>query len=79
MIFLWDEYIFFESEEEKKEINLLELRIKTSLIKENTIPQTWIALLGSYRPLYSFSWAEHLLKHEWSDDIKKIIKVQLNY
>ncbi len=73
-----NEYVFFESEEEKKEINLLELQVKTLLIKGNTVPQTWIALLGSYRPLYSFSWAEHLLKHEWSDEIKKIIKIQLN-
>ena len=72
-----NEYIYFESENEKQNIKLLQEEIKISLKKNDTISQTKIAILGAYRPLSSFEWANDLLKLKWSDDVKKIIVSQI--
>jgi 2-polyprenyl-3-methyl-5-hydroxy-6-metoxy-1,4-benzoquinol methylase len=73
-----NEYVFFESKEEKEEIELLQQNVKVILENEDTVSQAWIAVLGAYRPLYSFSWANTLLKTEWSDEIKKVIVRQVD-
>ena len=73
-----NEYVFFESEEEKEEIELLQQNVKVILENEGTVSPAWIAVLGAYRPLYSFSWANALLKTEWSDEIKKVIVRQVD-
>ena len=72
------EYIFSESEEEKEEIELLQQNVKATLEKEGTVSPAWIAVLGSYRSLNSFSWANALLKTEWPDEIKKVIVRQVD-
>ena len=73
-----NEYVFTESEEEKQEIELLQEAVKVILAKEGTVSATRIAVLGAYRPLYCFSWAEDLQKREWSDEVKKVIVGQIN-
>ena len=73
-----NEYVFFESGEEKEEIELLQQNVKVILENEGTVSPAWIAVLGAYRPLYSFSWANALLKTEWSDEIKKVIVRQVD-
>jgi len=73
-----NEYVFFESEEEKEEIELLQENVKVILDNESTVSPAWIAVLGAYRPLYSFPWANALLKPEWSDEIKKVIVRQVD-
>ena len=64
---------FLESEEEKEGIELLQENVKVILENEGTVLPAWIAVLGAYRPLYSFSWANTLLKTEWPDEIKNVI------
>jgi len=34
-------------------------------------------ILGTYRLLNSFSWADQLLEHNWSDDINRVISEQI--
>ncbi len=73
-----NEYVFPETERERQEVELLQEKAKAALEKGSTIPPTWVALLGAFRPLNSFSWADDLLNSEWSGDIKKVIAVQVN-
>ena len=73
-----NEYVFSESEEEKQKIERLQEEVKVTLEKGSMISPTQIAVLGAYKPLSSFSWADDLLRSEWSDDIKKVIIAQVN-
>ena len=72
-----NEYVFSESEEEKQKIELLQEEVKVALEKGGTVSPTRIAVLGAYRPLSGFSWADDLLRLKWSGDIKKIVIVQV--
>ena len=73
-----NEYVFSESEEETQKIGLLHQEVQVTLKKRGVVSPTWIAVLGAYRPLSSFPWADDLLRFEWSGDIKKIIIAQVN-
>ena len=73
-----NEYVFFESEKEKQQIEILQENVKTILANEGKVSPAWIAVLGAYRPLYNFPWANALLKTEWPDDIKKVIVGQVD-
>ena len=73
-----NEYVFSESEDEKQELELFQKKIEVILKKEGTVPPTWIAVLGAYRPLYSFSWANALMGTGWVDEIKKVIVAQVD-
>ena len=73
-----NEYVFSESEEEKQELELFQKEVEVILTKEGIAPPAWIAVLGAYRPLYSFSWANDLLKTDWPDEIKKVIVGQVD-
>ena len=73
-----NEYVFSESEEETQKIELLQVEVKITLERGGVVSPTRIAVLGAYRPLSSFPWADDLLRFEWSGDIKKIIIAQVN-
>ena len=73
-----NEYVFSESEEEKQKIELLQEEVKSTLEKGKPVPPTRIAVLGAYRPLSSFSWADDLLRFKWPNDMKKVIIAQVN-
>lgn len=74
-----NEYVFSESEEEKQELELLQENVKVILENEVTVSPIWIAVLGAYRPLNSFSWANAFMeKTEWPDEIKKVIVRQVD-
>jgi 2-polyprenyl-3-methyl-5-hydroxy-6-metoxy-1,4-benzoquinol methylase len=73
-----NEYVFPESEREMQLVELLQQKARAALEKDSAIPLTWVALLGAYRPLNSFSWADDLLNSEWSEDLEKVIAVQVN-
>jgi tetratricopeptide (TPR) repeat protein len=72
-----NEYIFTESGEEKQKIEHLQEKIKNILYNGESAPSYWIAVLGAYRPLHSFSWSDKLLECEWSHDIGKVIERQV--
>ncbi|MDC0056813.1 tetratricopeptide repeat protein [Alphaproteobacteria bacterium] len=72
-----NEYVYSESEEEKQKIELLQEEVKVALEKGWAVSPTRIAVLGAYRPLSGFSWADDLLRLKWSGDIKKIVVAQI--
>jgi len=73
-----NEYVFYESEEEKQKIELLDEKVKVALKKGDAVSPDWVAVLASYRPLYNFSWTDSLLEFEWSEAIKKVIVGQVD-
>ena len=72
-----NEYVFPESEGERQGVEFLREEAGAALEKGAAVPPTWVALLGAYRPLNSFSWADDLLNSEWSEEIKKVIAAQV--
>ena len=73
-----NEYVFSETDEEKVALEDLQKEIERRLQKEEDISPTLIAALGSYRPLYKFSWARELCNREWTDDIKEVLTRQVS-
>ena len=73
-----NEYVFPESEGERQGVEFLQEEAGATIEKGSAIPPIWVALLGAYRPLNSFSWADDLLNSEWSGDMKKVIAEQVN-
>ena len=73
-----NEYVLFDSEAEKQELELLQEQVKVTLEKEGVVSPTQLAILGSYRPLHSYSWADDLMKTEWSGVIEKVIEAQID-
>jgi tetratricopeptide (TPR) repeat protein/SAM-dependent methyltransferase len=73
-----NEYVFSESEAEKQEIEFLQQEVKATLAKEGIVLASHIAVLGAYRPLHSYSWADDLLKTKWAGAIKKVIVAQID-
>ena len=72
-----NEYVFLETRAEKQEIDQLQQEVESILEKEEAVPPAQIAILGAYRPLSSFSWADDLLKFKWTDEINRLIIVQI--
>jgi tetratricopeptide (TPR) repeat protein/2-polyprenyl-3-methyl-5-hydroxy-6-metoxy-1,4-benzoquinol methylase len=73
-----NEYVFLESSEETSEIEQLENKINSLLANNKPVPPLWIALLGSYRPLHTFSWSDQLSQSNSTDSIQKILTQQVN-
>ncbi|MCG8638770.1 MAG: tetratricopeptide repeat protein [Desulfobacterales bacterium] len=72
-----NEYVFFETENEKQKIATLQERISNHLSIGDTISSATIAIFSSYRPLNNFSWSNSLLADNYTGDIRKIIKLQV--
>ncbi len=73
-----NEYIYYESDEEKHELKTLIDLIEFDLNHgSTTLPERFI-VLGTYKLLNNFSWAEKLLKQKWSHKISRVIDEQIN-
>ena len=72
-----NEYIYFESDEEKQELKKLINEIEIDLEHSTDLSPSLFIILGTYRLLNSFSWADQLLEHNWSDDINRVISEQI--
>ncbi len=71
-----NEYIYSDSEEERRIINKISERIKKSIKKKN-FNDLEILILSCYAPLYSFNWCENIKP---SENLLEIFKLQLyNY
>ncbi len=73
-----NEFVFSECEEEKQEVEQLQEKVKAVLEKGDTVSSEWIAILGAYRPLSYYLWADELLKYEWPIEINSIAIGQIN-
>ncbi|MBT3350850.1 MAG: tetratricopeptide repeat protein [Nitrospinaceae bacterium] len=72
-----NEYVFSESDKEKVVVEQLQEKIAALLEKEQEVPPSFVAALGAYRPIYSFSWAQELCKRDWAGNIKEVIERQI--
>lgn len=72
-----NEYVFYETEDERQKIDHFQEKIENILENGNAVPSSSIAVLLSYRPLSNFLWSEKLLGFDWSDDIKRILIRQI--
>jgi tetratricopeptide (TPR) repeat protein len=73
-----NEYVFFETEEEKEAVEKLEQRIALLTKKGHPVPPSFVVALGTYRPLFSFPWAQKLSERKWTDSIKSVFKRQIS-
>ena len=73
-----NEYVFSETEEERAAVEKLEQRIALLAKKGHPVPPAFVVALGTYRPLYSFSWAQKLSERKWTDSIKSVFKRQMS-
>ncbi len=72
-----NEFVLYETEEEKKMIGLLEKRIE-AIVQDGKFPfSSSIAILACYRPLNQYIWSEKLAKLPYRADINKIITIQI--
>ena len=56
-----NEYVYFETSQEKQLVSELALRIKNKTINKEELPPLDILCLACFRPLYSFSWSGKLV------------------
>ena len=73
-----NEYVFSETEEEKEAVEKLEQRIALLAKKGHPVPPSFVVALGTYRPLFSFPWAQKLSERKWTDSIKSVFKRQMS-
>jgi tetratricopeptide (TPR) repeat protein/2-polyprenyl-3-methyl-5-hydroxy-6-metoxy-1,4-benzoquinol methylase len=72
-----NEYVYSESSEEKIAVDGLEKRLMQNLEDNLDVPPFWVAAMGAYRALHSFSWADKLLEREWPDGVQTVITRQV--
>ncbi|MDP7560673.1 MAG: tetratricopeptide repeat protein, partial [Planctomycetota bacterium] len=72
-----NEYVYPETIEEKAAVEKLEQRIALLTKKGHPVPPSFVVALGTYRPLFSFSWAQKLSERKWTDSIKSVFKRQI--
>ncbi|MCW8931351.1 MAG: methyltransferase domain-containing protein [Gammaproteobacteria bacterium] len=72
-----NEYVYYESEEEKKELNHLINTIEDDLAHNSVTSPFRLITLGAYRLLNNFCWAKKLLDNKWSPDINKLFIEQI--
>lgn len=68
-----NEYVFDETPEERDEIEALGQKAAEALEKGGDVSPVWIAVLGSYRELLDFPFAEKLPEREWPEDIRAVV------
>ncbi len=69
-----NEYVYYQSDEETKLVEILQNKIENSIMKGIQPEQTCILCLASYKALYQYKWS-HLLK--MTPDIYEVVKRQI--
>lgn len=72
-----NEYVFIFSDEEKHAVKELETKVVNVLEDGLPVPALWIAALGAYRALHTYSWADKLLECNWSGEINTLLNHQV--
>ena len=73
-----NEYVFPETEKEKAVVENLQEKIAALMEKKRDIPSSFVAILGAYRALHGFPWAQELSEREWVGNIKDVIERQIS-
>ena len=72
-----NEYVYFQTQEEIERSHQLLSQLMKALDDKQNIPAVWVISVACYFPLYSVKGAEKLLHQTWSDDVKSVLKQQL--
>jgi len=72
-----NEYVYFQTPEEIKRSHQLLNQLTKALEDKQIIPTIWVVSVACYFPLYSVEGAEKLLHQKWSDNVRSILKQQI--
>jgi 2-polyprenyl-3-methyl-5-hydroxy-6-metoxy-1,4-benzoquinol methylase len=72
-----NEYVYFQTQEEIKRSHQLLNQLTTALEDKQSIPAIWVISVACYFPLYSVEGTEKLLHQKWSDNVKSVLKQQI--
>jgi tetratricopeptide (TPR) repeat protein len=72
-----NEYVYFQTPEEINRSHQLLNQLTKALEDKQRVPAVWIISVACYFPLYSVVGAEKLLDQKWSDDVKNVLKQQI--
>ena len=72
-----NEYVYFQTAEEIDLSHQLRDRLIKALEEGGSVSADLVLAVACYFPLYSVEGAEKLLHQKWSDDVKKVLKQQI--
>ena len=72
-----NEYVYFQTIEEIKDSQQIRNQLTKALKDKQSVPAVWVIAVACYFPLYSVTGAELLIKQKWSDDVKDVLKQQI--
>ena len=72
-----NEYIYFQTPEEIDCFEQLCNRLTRSLETAQDVPALWVISVACYFPLYLVAGADKLLLQNWSEDVKSLLKQQI--
>jgi len=72
-----NEYVFAESDEEKKALKSLQSKIAVDLEKGKQVLPSDIVTLGAYIPLHKFPQAPNICECKWYGDIQEVVVRQI--
>ena len=72
-----NEYVYFQTAEEIDLSHQLRDRLIKALEEGGSVSADLVIAVACYFPLYSVEGAEKLLHQKWSDDVKKVLKQQI--
>jgi len=72
-----NEYVFFQTQEEVECSHQLFNQLTKTLEDNQTVPAVWIIAVACYFPLYAIAGSEKLLHQKWSDEVKSVLKQQI--
>ena len=72
-----NEYVYFQTAEEIDLSHQLRDRLINALEEGGSVSADLVLAVACYFPLYSVEGAEKLLHQKWSDDVKKVLKQQI--
>jgi len=72
-----NEYVYFQTAEEIWRSQQLRDRLIQALEDKQTVPAAWVIAVACYFPLYSVADVKILQKQKWSDEVKCVLKQQI--
>lgn len=72
-----NEYVFPETKGESEAVDELQRQIAEAIAKGQSVQDSSVAALASYRALYRLPWAEMLSARQWEDGIAEVIRRQI--
>ena len=72
-----NEYVYFQTPEEIRRSQQLRDQLTKALEDRQNVPAVWVIAVACYFPLYSVADIEILNQQKWSDDVKSVLKQQI--